>query len=175
MTGFGREEGETTLGKVGVEIRSINHRYCDINLKLPRRFNPLEARIKEMIRAEVARGRIDVAVKLDATGEGKIQFDVDLSLAEQYYKALQVLKERFHLQGEITLEHLAGAKDLITAKEEVEDVEPYWQEIVAILKQSLRGHGSDETGRRESASGRISKQRVDRISQFWGRSGSNCP
>jgi uncharacterized protein (TIGR00255 family) len=167
MTGFGREEGETTLGKVGVEIRSINHRYCDINLKLPRRFNPLEARIKEMIRAEVARGRVDVAVKLDAKGEGKIQFDVDLSLAEQYYKALHVLKERFQLQGEITLEHLAGAKDLITAKEEVEDVEAYWPEIVAVLKQSLRD--MDQMKRNEGISlGKDLGQRLDRISQLLG-------
>ncbi len=167
MTGFGREEGETTLGKVGVEIRSINHRYCDINLKLPRRFNPLEARIKEMIRAEVARGRVDVAVKLDAKGEGKIQFDVDLSLAEQYYRALHVLKERFQLQGEITLEHLAGAKDLITAKEEVEDVEAYWPEIVAVLKQSLRD--MDQMKRNEGISlGKDLGQRLDRISQLLG-------
>jgi len=167
MTGFGREEGETTLGKVGVEIRSINHRYCDINLKLPRRFNPLEARIKEMIRAEVARGRVDVAVKLDAKGEGKIQFDVDLSLAEQYYKALHVLKEKFQLQGEITLEHLAGAKDLITAKEEVEDVEAYWPEIVAVLKQSLRD--MDQMKRNEGISlGKDLGQRLDRISQLLG-------
>ena len=165
MTGFGREEGETTLGKVGVEIRSINHRYCDINLKLPRRFNSLEARIKEIIRAEVARGRVDVAVKLDAKGEGKIQLDVDLSLAEQYYRALQVLKERFHLQGEITLEHLAGAKDLITAKEEVEDVEAYWPEIVAVLKQSIRD--MDQMKRNEGISlGRDLGQRLDRISQL---------
>jgi uncharacterized protein (TIGR00255 family) len=167
MTGFGREEGETTLGKVGVEIRSINHRYCDINLKLPRRFNPLEARIKEMIRAEVARGRVDVAVKLDAKGEGKIRFDVDLSLAEQYYRALRVLKERFQLQGEITLEHLAGAKDLITAKEEVEDVEAYWPEIVAVLKQSLRD--MDQMKRNEGISlGKDLGQRLDRISQLLG-------
>ena len=137
MTGFGRGEGETTLGKMGVAIRSINHRYSDINLKVPRRFNPLEGRIKEMIRSEVARGRIDVAVKLDTMGEGKIQFDVDLPF-RTVLGGLQVLKERFHLPGEITLEHLAGAKDLITAKEGVEDVEAYWPEIVAVLKQSLR-------------------------------------
>jgi uncharacterized protein (TIGR00255 family) len=167
MTGFGREEGETTLGKLGVEIRSVNHRYCDINLKLPRRFNSLEARIKEMIRAEVARGRIDVAVKLDAKGEGQIQLDVDLSLAEQYYRALQVLKEKFHLQGEITLEHLAGAKELITAKEEVGDVEAYWPEIVAVLKQSLRD--MDQMKRNEGISlGRDLGQRLDRISQLLG-------
>ncbi|OGP86809.1 MAG: YicC family protein [Deltaproteobacteria bacterium RBG_16_48_10] len=165
MTGFGRGEGEMTLGKMVVEIRSINHRYCDISLKLPKRFSPLEARIKEMIRAEVSRGRIDVTLKLDAKGEGKLQFDVDLSLAEQYYKALQLLKETFQIQGEITLEHLAEAKDLITAKEEVEDVEPYWQEMVPILKQSIKD--MDRMKRAEGISlGKDLRQRLDLISRF---------
>jgi len=138
MTGFGRSEGDTALGKVFVETRSVNHRFCDISLKLPKRLGPFEMRIKEMIKSEVSRGRIDVFLKLDTTGEGKVQFDVDLSLAEQYYRALQTLKERFNLPGEITLDFLAGAKDLITAKEEVDDVEPYWQEIAPIVRQSLK-------------------------------------
>ena len=138
MTGFGRGEGETTLGKVFVESRSINHRYCDISIKLPRRLAPFENRIKEMVRSEVSRGRIDVSLKLDAAEEGKVQLNADLHLADQYYKVLQTLKEKLRLQGDITLELLAGGKDIITAKEEMEDVEPYWQEIATILKQSLR-------------------------------------
>ena len=138
MTGYGRGEGETTLGKVSVESRSVNHRYCDINIKLPKRLAPFETRIKEIVRSEVSRGRIDVSVKLDTTGEGKLQLDVDLHLAEQYYKALQALKEKLQLKEKITLELLAGAKDLITAKEEPVDIEPYWHEILPILKQSLK-------------------------------------
>lgn len=165
MTGFGRGEGETALGRVVAEVRSINHRYCDINLKLPKRFTPLEARIKEMIRAEVVRGRIDMAIKLDATGEGEVQLEVDLSLAEQYYKALQVLKETFQLQGEITLEHLSGAKDLINAKEEVGDAASYWEEIVPILKQSIQD--MDQMKRTEGiALERDLRQRMDRITQL---------
>jgi uncharacterized protein (TIGR00255 family) len=138
MTGFGKAEGETSLGRVFAELRSINHRYCDISIKMPKRLAPFETRIKEMIRSEVSRGRVDVSLKLDATGEGRLQLNVDLHLAEQYYKALMTLKEKLQLKEDITLGLLAGAKDLITAKEEMEDVEPYWQEIVPILKQSLK-------------------------------------
>ena len=98
---------------------------------------------------------------------------MDLSLAEQYYRALQLLKERFQLQGEITLEHLAGAKDLITAKEEVEDVESYWQEIVPILKQSIQRHGSDETDRRNCPSERTSDSDWTAFPNFWKRLGSD--
>lgn len=138
MTGFGRGEGDTTLGRLLVESRSVNHRYCDINIKLPKRLTSFETRVKEIIRSQVSRGRIDVSLRLDATGEDKGQLNVDFHLAEQYYQALQSLKEKFQLKGEISLEMLAGAKDLITAKEEAGDVEPYWQEIVPILKRSFQ-------------------------------------
>jgi uncharacterized protein (TIGR00255 family) len=137
MTGFGRAEGETALGRVIVEIRSINHRFCDINVKLPKRLFPFETRMKEMIRSEVSRGRIDGTIKLDASGEGAVQLSVDLSLAQQYYQALRTLKEKLGLQDEIRLDILAGFKDLISGKEDFEDVEPYWIEMAPILKQSL--------------------------------------
>jgi len=138
MTGFGRGEGETTLGKMVVESRSVNHRYSDINIKLPRRLSLFESRIKEIIRVQVSRGRIDVTLRLDSLGEEKVQLTVDLELAEQYYRVLRDLKERLQLKDEITLSLLAGAKDLITAKEELGEIEPYWQEILPVLRQSLK-------------------------------------
>jgi uncharacterized protein (TIGR00255 family) len=165
MTGFGRGEGETSLGKVAVECRSINHRYCDISLKLPRRLSPLEGRIKEIIRSEVARGRIDVFVKLDATGEGRVQFDVDIPLAEQYFKALQLLRDKFGIQGEISLELLAGTKDLILAREGAEDVESFWEEMAPILKQSLGDMDRMKRTEGESLQKDL-QQRLDLISRL---------
>jgi uncharacterized protein (TIGR00255 family) len=138
MTGFGRAEGETTLGRVVVESRSVNHRYCDINTKLPKRLSFFENRIKEIIRSQVSRGRIDVSLRLDTVGEEKVQLSVDLELAQQYYRVFQDLREKLQLKDEVTLNLLAGAKDLITAKEESGDIEPYWQEILPILKQSFK-------------------------------------
>ena len=164
MTGFGRGEGETTLGKVFVESRSVNHRYCDINVKLPRRLAPFETRIKELIRSHVSRGRIDISVKVDAMGEDRVQLSVDFHLAEQYYRALQSLKEKLRLKDKITLGLLAGAKDLITAKEEPTDLEPYWQEIVPILKRSFQD--MDEMKRSEGeALAKDLHQRLQRIAQ----------
>ncbi len=138
MTGYGRGEGESGLGKVLVESRSVNHRYSDINIRLPKRLAIFENRIKEIIRSQVSRGRIDVSIKLDALGGEKLQLQVDSTLADQYFQALLSLKDKFQLRGEITLELLAGAKDLISAKEEVGDIEPYWLEIVPILKRTLQ-------------------------------------
>ena len=138
MTGFGRAEGNTSLGKVVVESRSVNHRYCDINIKLPKRLSLFENRIKEIIRSQVSRGRIDITFRLDNLGEEKTQLSVDFDLAQQYYRVLQDLKEKLQLKDEVTLNLLAGAKDLITVKEESGDIEPYWQEVLLILKQSFK-------------------------------------
>jgi uncharacterized protein (TIGR00255 family) len=162
MTGFGRGEGETTLGKVFVETRSVNHRYCDINIKLPKRLTPFENRIKEMIRVQVSRGRIDIFLKLNNLGEENVHLSVDLHLAQQYYQALQSLKESLHLRDKVTLELVAGAKDVITAKEETGDLEPFWQEVLPILKRSFQD--LDEMKRSEGEI--LSKdlqQRLERI------------
>lgn len=162
MTGFGRGEGDTSLGRLVVESRSVNHRFCEITIKLPKRLAPFETRIKEMIRSEVSRGKIDVTLRLDPTGNGRVRFDVDFYLAEQYYKALKSLSERLNLKGEVTLELLAGAKDLITVKEETFDVEPYWQEVEPILRASLKD--MDLMKRREGESlYKDLEQRVGRI------------
>lgn len=138
MTGFGRAEGETSLGRAVVEARSVNHRYCDINIKLPKRLSPFENRIKELIRFRVSRGRIDVSLRLDSLGEEKVQLSVDFDLAQQYYRVLHELKEKLHLKDEITLALLAGGKDLISAKEVSGDIEPYWQEVLPVLNQSFQ-------------------------------------
>ena len=167
MTGFGRGEGETPLGRMVVECRSINHRYCDINIKLPKRFTPLESRIKEMVRSEVSRGKIELSVKLDASVDGRVQVEVDFSLADQYFRSLQLMKERYQLRGEITLELLAGAGDLIQVREVAEEVEPFWQEIAPILKQSLKDMDAMKKEEGESLAKDI-RQRVDLISQLFG-------
>jgi uncharacterized protein (TIGR00255 family) len=164
MTGFGRGEGETTLGKVFVETRSVNHRYCDINIKLPKRLIPFENRIKEIIRAQVSRGRIDIFLKLDSLGEENAQLSVNLHLAKQYYQVLQSLKESLHLKDKITLELVAGAKDVITAKEETGDLEPFWKELLSVLKRSFQDLDDMKRSEGEILSKDL-RQRLERITQ----------
>jgi uncharacterized protein (TIGR00255 family) len=165
MTGFGRAEGSTALGKISVECRSVNHRFLDISLKIPKRLGLFEARIKETVRAEISRGKVDLFIKLDQTGEGRMALSVDFVLAEQYLQALRSIQERFQLEGDVRLELLAGAKDLIVLKEETEDVEPYWLEVQAVLKQAFR----DMEGMKRSegeALGKDLDQRIEKIARF---------
>lgn len=138
MTGFGRAEGRTALGKVLVESRSVNHRYCDINIKLPKGWMTLEPRIKELIRSYVSRGRIDFVLKIEGNGEKRPELTVDLKFAEQYLRILETLKDQFQLKGEITLELLASLPDIIVTKEEPVEIETHWEEVRPILHQALR-------------------------------------
>lgn len=147
MTGFGKAEGETSLGKLNIEIRSINHRYCDINIKLPKRLTPIEQRVREVIKSQVSRGKIDVVFKFENTANDRFQLKIDLSLAQQYYKALQLLKEKLGLKDEVNLQLLVGFRDLISLTEDISDVEPYWEEIDPILRKTIKD--MDRMKRRE--------------------------
>ena len=162
MTGFGRGEGETGLGKVLVESRSVNHRFCEISIKVPRRLAPFEVRIKEMVRAQVSRGKIDVSLKLDSAGDERIQLTVDMNLATQYFKVLQSLKEELRLKDEITLELIAAGKDVITVREEAGEIEPYWEEISAILRQSFQ----DMDGMKRSEGETLMKDLEERLREI---------
>jgi uncharacterized protein (TIGR00255 family) len=89
---------------------------------------------------------------------------VDLDLAQQYYQALEDLRERLQLKDEITLTLLAGARDLITAKEETGDIEPFWQEMLPILKQSLKNMDDMKRSEGESLAKDL-QQRLEPIAQ----------
>lgn len=137
MTGYGSAEGSTSLGVLSVEVRSVNHRFCDIVLKLPRKLNPLEGRIKELIRLSFSRGRFDISARLDFTDRNSYRLAPDLEMAGQYLEALRTIKKRLKLKGEISLDTIAQAKDTIIQVEDEQGVEDYWEEIKEIIERSL--------------------------------------
>lgn len=137
MTGYGSAEGSSSLGAVSVEVRSVNHRFCDITLRLPRRLSPLEGRIKELIKSRFSRGRIDMSVRLDSTKKNGYRLEPDLEMAQQYLDALRALKAKLRLKGEIDLEMIAQAKDIIVPAEDEEEVEGHWGEIRESIERSL--------------------------------------
>jgi uncharacterized protein (TIGR00255 family) len=137
MTGYGSAEGLSSLGAISTEVRSVNHRFCDITLKLSRRLSPLENRIKELIRTRFSRGRFDMVVRLDSSERNTYRLEPDLQMARQYLDALRALKTELRLKGEISLDMIAQAKDVIVPVEDEEEVETYWEEIRPVIEQAL--------------------------------------
>lgn len=115
MTGYGRSVTATEKGDVVVEVKSTNHRFCDLSLKLPQRCFPLENDIKKLVLSRIARGRIDLSVQLDCKEAESARLELNLPLAQQYLVLLKDLREMLQLSGEITLDHLLTQKEIIVS------------------------------------------------------------
>jgi uncharacterized protein (TIGR00255 family) len=137
MTGYGIAQKVISLGRVTAEARSNNHRYLDINLRLPKKLSPLETRIKEMVQAHFSRGRFDISIEMDSGGKDQFKLEPNIEVAQMYVHALESLKSKLNIVGEVTLDLVLRAKDVITAKEVDGDVAPFWEEISGVLLSCL--------------------------------------
>lgn len=125
MTGYGRGEYIDEKKSITVEIKAVNHRYCDVYVKMPRRYSFAEERIKGDVRDALKRGKIEVLVTVDSFGESENDIRLNEDVARKYYRALKALEETFELdqKGGITLSMLAGMPDVIKAVPAEEDEE----------------------------------------------------
>jgi uncharacterized protein (TIGR00255 family) len=117
MTGYGRGQGEIDGLSFSVEIKTVNHRYADIGIKSPRFLAPLEADIKKQIQQVLKRGKIDLFITLDHTAALTNKPVVDEQVARAYVEAFRALQQVSGLSGDISLEFLAGQKDVLVMKD----------------------------------------------------------
>ena len=134
MTGFGR--GEYSDGKRNVicEIRTVNHRYADISVKMPKRYSFAEEKIKALIKERVRRGKVEVSIIVENLTEGDITIRLNSPVAQQYIENLKELKERYGLTGEIDLKLVSSMPDVLKAIPDVEDEE----EVTTVICESVK-------------------------------------
>jgi len=126
MTGYGKGEG----GGFVVEMRSVNHKFLDLSMKLSRDLGPLEARIKKVMGEAFSRGRIEVYVYRGGKEEPTRALRLDMEAAQQYIGLLSELKKHFDLPGEVDLKLLSSYGDIVKAEEVTEDAEQVWAAIL---------------------------------------------
>ncbi len=129
MTGYGRATRQTTVGSVTVELRSTNHRYLEVDSRLPNGLTALQGRLTELIRRRVRRGRIEAAVTIHAKQQDRRRVAFDEPLLARYHQALVELKGRFGLKGALTLDHLLALPQAITIAEDRLPTERLWEPI----------------------------------------------
>lgn len=117
MTGYGRREANWAGGSVAVEVRSVNHRFCEVVTRLPKSLSSLEDDLKRTIQRRCARGRIELAVSLIGAKEGEKTLSLDRSVARQYYRHLRDLQRELRLGGTIDVAHLAGFREIVSVTE----------------------------------------------------------
>ena len=140
MTGYGRAR-ETLNGRdITVEVRSVNSRYLDCTVKMPRTYVFAEDAIKSRVQKAISRGKVDVYVTIDTTAADVSVVAVNEPLARSYYEALMKLKETFSLEGEITPMALAKFPDVLAVTRAEEDLETVAADICAVLEQALQAY-----------------------------------
>jgi uncharacterized protein (TIGR00255 family) len=123
MTGFGRSDYSDEKRNIVVEIKSVNHRYSDITIKMPRRYSFVEERLKNLVKDIARRGKIDVSIMVENLTEDDTNICLNTVVAKQYYDNLKQLQESFDLSGEITLQFLSSMPDVLKAVPDVDDEE----------------------------------------------------
>ncbi|WP_330390454.1 YicC/YloC family endoribonuclease [Paramaledivibacter caminithermalis] len=137
MTGYGRGESNDESRSFLIEIKSVNHRYNDIIIRMPKKLSAFEERIRKLIKDSVKRGRVEVYITLDEAKDDDIIIKPNLNIMQQYYNSLVEIKDNLQLKDDIKLSHLIGFQDIfnIENKEAQEDV--IWESLSIALNQAI--------------------------------------
>lgn len=137
MTGFGRGEYIGDNYSFKLEIKSVNHRYNDINVKLPRHMSYLEDRIKKKVKENISRGKVDVYISLDYVNESSIEINMDLDLAKEYKNSLEKLKDALNLNDDIKLNNILALSEIIKFDKRELDEDLVWDTLEKALDRAI--------------------------------------
>lgn len=135
MTGFGRCEVAEGTRKVTVEMKSVNHRYLDVNIKMPKKLNFFETAIRNELKNYIQRGKIDIFISYEDLAESNVCVKYNKDLAAEYMKYLWKMSEDFSLDNDVRVSTLSRYPEVLTMEEQTVDEEELWQ----FLEKAVRG------------------------------------
>ena len=142
MTGYGRARETRGNRDITVELRSVNNRYLDCTVKMPRAYIFAEDAVKSRVQKAISRGKVDVFVSIDATGADEAVVTVNEGLARGYYDALQKINSLLSLTGEVSAATVAKFPDVLTVTKAEEDLESIGADICAVLDEALKNYNA---------------------------------
>ncbi|MDE7248239.1 MAG: YicC family protein [Lachnospiraceae bacterium] len=135
MTGFGRCEMTEGTRKITVEMKSVNHRYLDVNIKMPKKLNFFETAIRNELKNYIQRGKVDVFISYEDLAESNVCVKYNRELAAEYMKYLWKMSEDFSLDNDVRVSTLSRYPEVLTMEEQTIDEEELWQ----FLEKAVRG------------------------------------
>lgn len=159
MTGFGTAAAEVPGGRMTVEVRSVNHRFSEIQIRLPRDLAPLEDRVRALVQERVRRGRVEVIVTRDEAARRARAVRVDTELAAAYARALRDLAHAIGTTGEVALAQVAALPDVLRLEEERTDAETAWPG----LQRAIRAAADGLVAMREAEGRRLAADLLARV------------
>ena len=137
MTGYGRYEQIDETKKIVIDIRSVNHRYSDVTVKLPRAYGYLEDKIREYVLENISRGKVDVFIYIENYTSDDKAVILDEALCMNYYSLLNQIKEKCGIKQEIAVSDMTRFSDIFVTKQQEENKEEVWQMFLSCLKPAL--------------------------------------
>ena len=135
MTGFGRYEYADARRKITVEVKSVNHRYLDVNIKMPKKLNFFESAIRTLLKEYIERGKVDIYITYEDFTENNLSLQYNKALAGEYLKYLNQMAEEFGLENDIRVSTLSRYPEVFAMEEQPVDEDELWSS----LEKALRG------------------------------------
>ena len=139
MTGYGKADDVIGGRRIVIEVKSLNHRYQEIALRMPGFLFSLEPAVKKLIAARISRGRVEVVIRIESDGslQNGSKLKLNLPLIRNYYQILKQIKEEFSLKEDISLSALTAFRDAFVAADEEENLAGIWDLLVPVLDEAL--------------------------------------
>ena len=137
MTGFGRSEIVKGNRKISVEIKSVNHRYLEAGIKMPKKLNVFESRMRDLLKKYATRGKIDIFINYEDDPESQVNLKFNQNIADEYMAIFNNMSEKYNLKNDMTVGGLARFPEVITMDEVQEDEEELWHFIEEAMKAAL--------------------------------------
>ena len=128
MTGFGRLEYSDNKRKFTVELKSVNHRYLDVNIKMPKKLNFFESTIRTYLKSYIERGKVDIYITYEDFTESNFSLQYNAGIAAEYLKHLNEMSEQFGLDNDIRVSTLSRYPDVFVMEEQPLDEDEIWND-----------------------------------------------
>ncbi|QOV20619.1 YicC family protein [Blautia liquoris] len=162
MTGFGRSEIQFSDIRFTVEMKSVNHRYLDFNIKLPKKLSSFENAIRNTLKEYVQRGKVDVFITYEDFTQSNISLKYNKELASQYLNCAHKIQEDFDLKNDITVSKLAGFPEVLVMEETPVDEERLW----SVLERALKEAGEQFQRQRNREGENLKDNLLDKLNQM---------
>ena len=136
MTGFGRAELLDEEKKITVEMKSVNHRYLDVNMRMPKKFSIFEASIRSLLKEYIQRGKVDLFITCEDYTQGRMAVKYNRDIAAQYMECLRQIGEDFELDEEVDAAALSRYPEVLTMEEHESDEKELWSSLENTIRRA---------------------------------------
>lgn len=136
MTGFGRCELSNEKRKITVELKSVNHRYLDVNIRMPKKLNFFESAIRTLLKEYMQRGKVDMFISYEDYSEQTLAVKYNATIAKEYLTYLQQMADEFNLENDIRVSSLSRYPEVLTMEEQSTDEDELWSDLSQAIREA---------------------------------------